>query len=172
MNYLQPSIDTAQYPTLSRAWLPVCFGLIVISCESTALMSGANTSHWLLNLCHSLWGQLDSANFEATHFLFRKLGHFSGYGLLSLLFRRAWLITLRRTWKGPRSRLPFSAAALAMFCTFFVACLDEWHQSYLPGRVSSPYDVTIDTAGALLFNIALTYYMDRRRRALLTLSSI
>ena len=167
MNYLQPSTDGARYTTLPKAWLPVFFGLTVIACESTALMSGANTSRWLLDLCHSLWGQRDTLNFETTHLLLRKLGHFSGYGLLSLLFRRAWLITLRRTWHGPRSRLPFSAAALAVFCTFFIACLDEWHQSFLPGRTSSPYDVMIDTAGAILFNVALTSIMANRRRALL-----
>jgi VanZ family protein len=149
------------------AWLPVFFGLGVIACESTVLMSGANTSHWLLDLCHSLWGQMDDARFEATHLLLRKLGHFSGYGLLSLLFRRAWVITLRRNWKGPRSRLPFSAAVLAVFCTFMVACMDEWHQRFLRGRVSSPYDVLIDTSGAILFNMALTFYFVRRRRALL-----
>ena len=167
MNYPQSSTEEVQYSTLPIAWLPVFFGLAVVACESTVLMSGANTSRWLLELCHSLWGQTDNANFEVTHFLMRKLGHFSGYGLLGLLFRRAWLVTLRRAWKGPRSRLPFSAAALAVFCTFFVACLDEWHQSFLPGRTSSPYDVMIDTAGAILFNIALTYYMVRRRRVLL-----
>lgn len=149
------------------AWLPVCFGLAVIACESTALMSGANTSRWFLDLCHSLWGQVDNASFETTHFLLRKLGHLMGYGLLSLLFRRAWLITLRHTWKGPRSRLPFSAAVLAVFSTFLVACLDEWHQSFLPGRTSTPYDVLIDTAGAMLLNIVLTAYLVRRRRSLL-----
>ena len=167
MNYPQSSTVNAQHPTLPVAWLPVFFGLVVIACESTVVMSGANTSRWLLELCHSLWGQTDNLNFEVTHLLLRKLGHFSGYGLLSLLFRRAWLVTLRRTWKGPRSRLPFSAASLAVFCTFFVACLDEWHQGFLPGRVSSPYDVMIDTAGAILFNVALTYFMARRRLALL-----
>jgi VanZ family protein len=166
VSYLQSSTDSGQYPTLPMAWLPVFFGLGVIACESTALMSGANTGHWLLNLCHSLWGQTDDATFQTTHFLLRKLGHFTGYGLLSLLFRRAWLITFRRTWKGQRSRLPFSAAALAVGCTFAVACLDEWHQSFLPGRTSTPYDVMIDTTGALLFNLALTAYMTRRRRAL------
>jgi VanZ family protein len=149
------------------AWLPVFFGLAVIACESTALMSGAHTSRWLFDLCHSLWGQTDDARFEATHLFLRKLGHFTGYGLLSLLFRRAWVITLRHTWKGPRSRLVFSASALAVFCTFAVACTDEWHQAFLPGRFSSPWDVLIDTSGALLFNIALTLYLARRRRALI-----
>jgi VanZ family protein len=167
VKYLQSSIDSPQHPALPKAWLPVFFGVAVVACESTALMSAANTSHWLLDLCHSLWGQTDSASFELTHFLLRKLGHFTGYGLLSLLFRRAWSTTLRHTWKGPRSRLPFSAAALAVLCTFVIACLDEWHQRYLLGRTSSPYDVLIDTSGAILLNVALTYYMARRRRALL-----
>lgn len=167
MSYPSYRDSAVPNPALSDAWLPVFFGLTVIACESTALMSGANTSRWLLGLCRSLWGQTDNASFETTHFLLRKLGHFSGYGFLSLLFRRAWVMTLRRTWKGPRSRLPFSAAAIAIFCTFFVACLDEWHQRFLLGRTSTPYDVLIDTTGAILFNIGLTYLVAGRRRALM-----
>jgi VanZ family protein len=156
-----------QEPALPLAWLPVLFGLTVIFFESTRTMSGANTGRWLLELCHSLWGQTDDAPVAVANIVLRKFGHFCGYGILSLLFRRAWYWSLRRSWQGPRSRLPFSAAALAVLCTCVVSCLDEWHQSFLPGRTSSIYDVLLDTAGAIVFTRAFMFVMARRRRKLL-----
>jgi VanZ family protein len=151
MDYLQPSTNDAQRPTLAMAWLPVLFGLTVISFESTSTMSGANTSRWLLDIFDSVWGHTDLSSVDVVNLLLRKLGHFCGYGTLGVLFRRAWYVTLRRSWEGPRSRLPFSASALAVICTFCVACADEVHQRFLVGRTSSFYDVLLDTAGAILF---------------------
>jgi len=167
MDYLQTSTNDAQGQTLAMAWVPVMFGLTVICFESTSTMSSANTARWLLEILQSLRGQTDGASVETANLLLRKLGHFCGYGTLGLLFRRAWTISLRRSWEGPRSRLPFAAAALAVICTFCVACLDEVHQRFLVGRTSSFYDVLLDTAGAILFNRILTIVVARRRRALL-----
>jgi VanZ family protein len=151
MNYLQSSTNDTEGPTPTMAWLPVLFGLTVISFESTNTMSGANTSRWLLDIFHWLWGQTDLNSVDVVNLLLRKLGHFCGYGTLGVLFRRAWYVSLRRSWEGPRSRLPFSASALAVIFTFSVACLDEVHQRFLVGRTSSIYDVLLDTAGAILF---------------------
>jgi VanZ family protein len=167
MNYWQSSTNDAQQPTLLMAWLPVFFGLTVIFFESTRTMSGANTGKWLLDLCHALWGQVDEAPVDVANHILRKSGHFCGYGTLALFFRRAWYISLRKSWEGSRSRLPFSAAALAVFCVFCVASADEIHQSFLPGRTSSIYDVMLDTAGAILFNYLFFVITARRRRKLL-----
>ena len=167
MNYLRASTTENQAATLMVAWLPALLGLTVICLESTSTMSGANTGRWLDDLIHSLGGQLTGAPLDVTNLLLRKVGHFLGYGTLGLLFRRGWMISLRRTWVGPRSRLPFSAAALAVVCTFFVACVDEVHQSFLVGRTSSFYDVILDTVGAILFIKVGVALMERRRRAVL-----
>jgi len=172
MNYLQPSTDDAQGTTLAMAWLPVIFGITVICFESTSTMSSANTGRWLLDILHSLWGQPDGSAVEVANLLLRKAGHFCGYGTLGLLFRRAWSITLRRSWDGSRSRLPFSAAALAVICTFCVASLDELHQRFLVGRTSSFYDVILDTAGAIFLIKVWDIVIVRRRRALLENAAI
>jgi VanZ family protein len=171
MNLLQPSRNDAQQSTLSMAWLPALLGLTVICMESTAVMSGANTSRWLLEICHSLWGQTEGQSLETANILLRKFGHFCGYGTLSLLFRRGWCYSLGLKWKGSRSRLPFSATALAVICTFSVACLDELHQRFLPGRTSSFYDVLIDTTGAIVFNRILMLVLAKRRKRLLESSN-
>jgi VanZ family protein len=163
MRYLKSFMATFERPTLLGAWLPVLLGLSLISIESTAMMSSGNTSRWLLDLCHGWWGQTDGATFDTIHLLLRKLGHFSGYGYLALLFRRAWYMTLRPRWEGSRSRLPFSASALAVICTFMVACMDEVHQSFVPGRTGSFLDVMIDTAGAVVFVRLVVKVIERRR---------
>ncbi len=143
-------------------WVPVFFGLTVIWMESTVTMGAANTSRWLLELCHALWGQTDTASFEMAHAFLRKMGHFSGYGILSLLFYRAWYVTVGFFWKGTRSGLRLEAGGLAVFCTFLVASMDEWHQSFLEGRKSSVYDVLIDTCGALVFTAVVMLVVRRR----------
>jgi VanZ family protein len=145
-------------------WVPVFFGLSVIWMESTVTMGAANTGRWLLDICHALWGQTDTASFETVHILLRKLGHFTGYGILSVLFYRAWYVTVGLFWKGSRSGLRMEAAGLAVFCTFLVASMDEWHQSFLAGRVSSFHDVMIDTGGALVFTTLVMLLVARRRR--------
>lgn len=159
-------MNTQRRPA-TLAWIPLFFGLSVICMESTTVMGGGNTGRWLLDICHALWGQNDGANFEAVHLLLRKVGHFTGYGILALLFRKGWYSTVRATITLSRIHLRRVAMALAVSSTFLVACMDEWHQSTLPGRVSSFHDVLIDTAGALLFNLSFYLLVSHRRRALL-----
>jgi VanZ family protein len=167
MNELRMSMTKTRRMAGSMNWVPVFFGLSVIWMESTVTMGAANTGRWLLDVCHALWGQTDTASFEAVHFFLRKLGHFTGYGILSVLFYRAWYVTVGFFWKGTRSGLRLEAAGLAVFCTFLVASLDEWHQSFLEGRTSSFHDVMIDTCGALVFTAVVMLVV--RRRGLLNL---
>lgn len=150
-------------PTLPMAWLPAFFGLVVISVESTTLMRGANTGRWLTDLCESVWGYSDGSTIATANLVLRKVGHFTGYGTLGLLFRRGWYASLRRGWKGTRSGLRGAAMTLAVVSTFLVASLDEWHQAFLAGRVSSRYDVLLDTTGAILFNLVMLKFMAWRR---------
>jgi VanZ family protein len=154
MNHPEMPMNEVRRPTLLTAWLPVFLWLAVITAESTQTMGSGNTSRWLLQICHLLWGQADGPSFETIHFLLRKLGHLCGYGLLSALFFRAWVKSLQLVSKMTIRQLHLTAARLAVACTFVIACLDELHQRYLPGRTSSFHDVLIDTSGAVLFTVA------------------
>jgi VanZ family protein len=71
----------------------------------------------------------------------RKCGHFLGYGALGLVWLRAWRMTL------PEAHF-LSQAGLALLGTALVASCDEWHQTFLPNRTGSPYDVLLDCCGA------------------------
>jgi VanZ family protein len=98
---------------------------------------------------------------------FRKVGHFFGYGLISLLFRNAWYKTAKAfAWVLRRWLTPF-AGTLAVMTTFAVSGLDELHQRFIPGRVGSLRDALVDTAGAMFINVAVWSIRARRRRNLI-----
>jgi VanZ family protein len=47
------------------------------------------------------------------------------------------------------------ASVLAVVCTLIIASLDEFHQSFIPSRTSSPIDVCIDLSGAITAQLLL-----------------
>ncbi len=167
MNRLESGAREMSTTTVPMAWMAVFFGLSVICVESTTMMASTNTSRWLLDICHALWGQTDDSAFEEIHHVLRKMGHFCGYGTLGLLFYRAWFTSLLGYWRGSLRGLRLESSGLAVVCTFVIACLDEWHQSTLAGRTSSFYDVLIDVGGAMVFNVVLLAVVRRRRGLLL-----
>lgn len=75
-----------------------------------------------------------------------KLYHLIEYGGLGWLLVRA----LRGTM---RLRTPVAAAAIAIVLGSLFGAGDEYFQSFVPGRDSSPYDWMADTAGVVLAQI-------------------
>ena len=76
--------------------------------------------------------------FKFVEFLIRKLTHFVGFGCIALGIYFVW---------GKR-RFP---ASVAIVGTAIIAMLDEFRQSFTPGRMMSGQDVLVDTAGAIVF---------------------
>jgi len=134
------------------AWLPVAVGCAVIAVESTPYFGADHTSGPLRLVWEGLFGPVSNAHWDLIHHYIRKSGHFVGYGLLGLTWLRAWRMT------RPRSRF-FTDAALGLLGTFVVASCDEWHQSYLPNRTSSPWDVLIDCCGAVTTMTAVYLFL-------------
>jgi VanZ family protein len=143
-------------PVLHRVldWLPAALSVLMIALESTATLSSDNTSHWLFPLWVRLFGPISPAYWNEVHHLIRKTGHFVGYGLVSLSFFYSWRQTLHRMavqhWTLWRR-----ASVLAVLCTLLIASLDEYHQSFIPSRTSSMFDVGIDLCGAIVFQLIL-----------------
>jgi len=77
----------------------------------------------------------------------RKAAHLTVYATLSALWFRAQ--------RGPRSGWRPSWAVLALLVSLLVALADEFHQSFLPSRTGTPWDVLLDTFGALLVQAAI-----------------
>jgi len=123
------------------AWLPVGAGIATIVLESTIYFGADHTSGPLRWIFQALFGPVSNARWDVIHHWIRKSGHFLGYGAIGL----AWLRACRMTSPG----LPFATdALLALLGTGLLASWDEWHQSFLPNRTSSPWDVLLDCAGA------------------------
>jgi VanZ family protein len=53
-------------------------------------------------------------------------------------------------------------ARISFFMTALVACLDEWHQSYLPSRTGNLHDALLDSTAALIAQVALFLILRRR----------
>ena len=134
------------------AWLPVALGIFVIAFESTDLMASDNTSHPLRLLFESIFGPVSVAQWDFIHHVIRKCGHFIGYGLIGLTWLRAWWMSL------PHSRL-LHDAFLGLLGTALVASADEWHQTFLPDRTGSPWDVLLDCSGAIALQLVVYVFL-------------
>ena len=78
--------------------------------------------------------------------ILRKIAHITEFGILAILFFRAFSETIKNNvsfWSG--------------FSSFVYAITDEFHQLYVPGRGPSPVDVLIDTFGIFFALLILKY---------------
>jgi VanZ family protein len=135
-----------------NAWLPVLLGIAMIVVESTEWMGADHTGAPLRALYQAIFGHVSNAQWELIHHAIRKSGHFLGYGFIGLAWLRAWWMTL------PHSRF-LPDALLALTGTALIASLDEFHQSFLPNRTSSPWDVLIDCSGAITLQLMVYLFM-------------
>ena len=95
---------------------------------------------------------------EIPHWVFNldKFIHTIEYYILGYLLMRV-LVT------SPRSVFAGSPAVFAIVFGMLYAISDEWHQSFVPGRYASVYDVLFDILGVVL--AAVTYRIVRHRVA-------
>ncbi len=139
------------------AWLPVALSIVVIAMESTEFLGADRTSGPLRLVIQSIFGPVSNARWDIVHHYIRKSGHFIGYGLIGLAWLRAWRMTL------PGFRFTANGT-FALVGTALLASWDEWHQSFLPNRTSSPWDVLLDCSGALVM-LGIAYISARMLRA-------
>jgi VanZ like family len=74
---------------------------------------------------------------------FDKILHMIEYAILSLLFYRA----IQDSIEEPLMRY---VSFIAIGSCIFYGILDEYHQAFVPLRISDPYDVLADAIGATL----------------------
>jgi VanZ family protein len=157
-------------PTATSPWIywaPPLVWIVLNFIASSDLLSGTHTAVMLtfvLNLLH-----VHVSNIEFLNHVLRKCGHFTAYAILGGLFFRAWRAALpssRRSWRNhPVTGEPSAAfkaplwtlrwSALAVASAALAAAFDEWHQSLVPSRTSTPWDVLIDVVGAIFLQLVL-----------------
>ena len=152
--------------TVLVAWLPTIVWLMVIATESTKTFSANHTFTWLTHLVSLLHLKMTPLQVLYLNGVLRKAGHFTGYAILSWVAFRGWTETLawqtfRRTARVVR-RWHLRAAALSVLCTMAVAALDEFHQSFLPGRTGVFHDVILDSMGGIFTQCLLLLYWSRK----------
>jgi VanZ family protein len=145
-----------------REWTAAILWLILIAIESTPWLSAQNTGHALYQLLASVFGPVNVSGVSAANAVLRKVGHVTGYGILSWLLFRAWRVTLG-SFRAAAWALPWSV--IAFFMTAAVASLDEWHQTFLPSRTGTIHDVYLDSASALAVQFLLFALLRKRRGA-------
>jgi VanZ family protein len=117
-----------------NTWLPVAAWAILIFIMSTSHFGAEQTGQWIEPILRWLMPAASLETIRTMHFAIRKLAHFTEYGILFLLLIR-----------GPMR----GHAVLALAACVLYALLDEGHQSFVPDRTASFYDVGLDCSGAL-----------------------
>jgi VanZ family protein len=141
--------------------MPSIIWMALIFLGSTDILSAEHTSRFLVPFLRWIDPQISLATLNAIQFGIRKLGHLTEYAILAMLLWRA--LRSGTGWQMKMSIL-FLIAALA--CAIFAAS-DEFHQSFVPSRTSSPVDVMIDICGALV-GLEICLAFARRKRATVT----
>ena len=111
---------------------------------------GRVASSWLpplawMAIIFAFSSQHGGGHLAGAEVVLRKLGHVTGYLVLTLLLLRA----LRRA--GVAMAVPTALVAALAY-----AVSDEWHQSFVPGRSAAAQDVAIDGIGIAVAALAAT----------------
>jgi VanZ family protein len=127
-------------------WVPPVLWMVVIFWFSTDRFSSGETGSRF-----ELWVEWVAPWVEPParvrlHILVRKLGHLIEYGVLAVLWMRAFE---SRRWKGGLAR-QLARAGLVSLLVFGCAIADEWRQSFTASRTGSPIDCLIDLGGGII----------------------
>jgi len=142
-----------------KYWLPVLLWSIFIFAGSTDLMSPEHTSRFLVPFLRWLAPDISDSAVWIIQLCVRKGAHLVEYAVLTALLFRAFQRGRSDFWR---------TATLTLVAAIIYASLDEFHQTFVPSRTGMPWDVMVDSAGAiaalLLIRICVRR-LDRRQTA-------
>lgn len=140
-----------------RYYGPALLWTVVIFAFSTHSFSAEQTGNFLLWLIVAVYPHVSWPEFHFLHLLIRKVAHLVVYAVLSLLWFRAH----RGPGKGWRREWALAAVLVSML----IAGSDEVHQSFVRSRTATPWDVLLDTFGALLAQAVIALRARRKPHA-------
>ena len=122
--------------------------LIILYCSGIFMFthSPVSTGEHTLSIWESLFS-LDSAKLEAVNVLSRKITHFVTFGLLGWMFYRYF----------GRKHYVYAWLTATMY-----GCFDEWHQTFIEGRMGTLMDAALNSLGA--FMVLLAVYLFNKRK--------
>jgi VanZ family protein len=123
-------------------WLPAVLVAALISTFSTRYFSDQQTGRVIIPILRLFFPHASAHLIRVMHTGIRKLAHVTEFGIFS--------ISVFHGIRGPRQGWRWTWALATFVIAVAYAGFDEWHQSFVPLRHSSPRDVAIDAFGALL----------------------
>lgn len=123
------------------AWLSVGLWIGIIQSLGGDVFSSSETSRFLGPLLRWLFPDSGAELLSAIQFAIRKAAHFVEYGILALLWLRAW----RLSFDGPQRNAVLASVAMVVA----VAAVDEWRQAQSADRTGATSDVFLDTLGGV-----------------------
>jgi VanZ family protein len=134
-----------------KVWWPALAWAVLISTFSTGAFSSEHTSRIIIPILRWLLPHSAPETLSMLHHLIRKCAHFVEYFILSLLVLRG----IRAGRK--EARLGWALVAIGIVAGY--ATLDEFHQSFVPGRGPAVTDVLLDTAGGVAAQLIVALFM-------------
>jgi VanZ family protein len=134
-----------------KRWWPALIWAVLISTFSTGAFTSENTSRIIIPVLHWLFPHTPMETLQMIHFAIRKCAHFTEYFVLSLLILRGIRSGRKET------RLAWALLAILMVAAY--ASLDEFHQSFVPGRTAAVGDVLIDTSGGVAAQLIASLFV-------------
>lgn len=134
-----------------RLWWPALLWAALISSFSTSAFSSEHTSLIIIPVLRWLLPHASPETLSELHHLIRKCAHFVEYFILSLLVLRGI--------RAGRKESHFGWALVAVGVVAGYAALDEFHQSFVPGRGPAVADVLLDTAGGVAAQLVVALLM-------------
>ncbi|HYL46361.1 MAG TPA: VanZ family protein [Candidatus Limnocylindrales bacterium] len=148
-------------------WWPALVWACLIWTFSTGAFTTQHTSRYIVPFLRWLFPHLEWETLLAIHQIIRKFAHIAEYFVFSLL-------VLRGLRAGKKERhLGWALVAIAIVAGY--AALDEFHQSFVPGRGASVWDVLLDASGgvaAQLVAALVLYWSDVRRQRRATAATV
>lgn len=130
---------------------PVIWALILVAMSGD--FGSSHQTYYIFRWVLSTFVNLPPKTIIYLHFWFRKSLHFLCYGILSVLWFRALIITFPEH--------PSTSLILTLVFCLGVSLIDEGHQFLLTSRTGALRDVGLDMAGAVLFMFSAARYWKR-----------
>ena len=127
-------------------WLPVLIWMTCIFTASSDRLSFQHSSQFIAPIIRWLFPHFSNQAVANGVFVVRKCAHLTEYALLALLLWRAIRKPVKadtRPWRWPEARLALGLVVL-------YSATDEFHQTFVPSRQGSVWDVLLDSTGAAL----------------------
>jgi len=143
-----------------KYWWPAILWAILIFTFSTGTFTSENTSRVIIPALRWLFPHAMAETLALIHHVIRKSAHFTEYFIFSLLLLHAL--------RAGRRDFGMRWALIVILIVAGYAALDEFHQSFVPGRGPAVSDVLLDTTGGaaaqLLVALAVLWRGVRRQR--------